>query len=142
MAKSKKNRNQECGLDMTPMIDVVFQLIIFFVVTLKMTDNINEEIELEDGKNGQVIKEMPPTTLIVEVDAKGRISINNLGMDTSRLASIIKGRVSRMGNDFPLLIRADKRARHDMVRRVMDTCTQCGVWKLSFVAIQEHKAGE
>lgn len=141
MAKRKKNVNQECGLDMTPMIDVVFQLIIFFVVTLKMTDNINEEIVLEDGKHGQIIKEMPPTTLIVELDAKGHISINNLRMDTTRLASIIKNRVSRMGNDFPLLIRADKRARHEMVRKVMDTCTQCGVWKLSFVAIQEHKAG-
>ncbi len=50
---------------MTPMIDVVFQLIIFFVVTLKMTTDVNPDIVLEDGKNGVTLTQdnMPPSTL-------------------------------------------------------------------------------
>ena len=49
-----KVRNDQCEIDMTPMIDVVFQLIIFFVVTLKMTSDTNLDIILEDGKNAFV----------------------------------------------------------------------------------------
>ena len=39
-----------------------------------------------------------------------------------------------------MLIRADRRTQHEKVRKVMDICTAAGIWKLSFVAIQEHKA--
>ena len=62
---AKKPNNEDVSLDMTPMIDVVFQLIIFFVVTLKMTDNRQAEIKLEDGVHGIVLthEELPPSQL-------------------------------------------------------------------------------
>lgn len=127
---------------MTPMIDVVFQLIIFFVVTLKMTSDVNPDILLEDGKHGDTITEenRPPTTLEIEVDKSGSISIHNGRMSADMLNTIMRNRVNRLGTEFPVLIRADYRAKHEQVKRVMDICTQQGIWKLSFVAIQEHKA--
>lgn len=129
-------------MDMTPMIDVVFQLIIFFVVTLKMTTDVNPDIVLEDGKNGVTLTQdnMPPSTLEIELDRRGRISIHNATMSESMLATIIKNRINRHGNEFPVLIRADRRTQHEKVRKVMDICTATGIWKLSFVAVQEHKA--
>ena len=135
-----RRTDEGCTLDMTPMIDVVFQLIIFFVVTFKLTDNINREIVLEDGRHGPIVKEMPPTTLIIEIDRRGNISINNGRMNEQMLGKILKNRVNRIGNEFPLLIRADRRTKHEKVRRVMDACSAAGIWKLSFVAIQEHKS--
>ena len=53
-------------LDMTPMIDVVFELIIFFVVTLAEAQRKDETIELEDGKHGIVLvpEELPPTQML------------------------------------------------------------------------------
>ena len=127
---------------MTPMIDVVFQLIIFFVVTLKMTTDVNPDIVLEDGQNGVTLTQdnMPPSTLEIELDRRGRISIHNATMSPSMLATIIRNRINRHGNEFPVLIRADRRTQHEKVRKVMDICTSSGIWKLSFVAIQEHKA--
>ena len=56
------------------------------------------------------------------------------------LFTIIRNRINRHGNEFPVLIRADRRAQHEKVRKVMDICTSAGIWKLSFVAVQEHKA--
>ena len=139
--KKKTNRGEKVELSMTPMIDVVFQLIIFFVVTLKMTDDTNKDIILEEGKDGETLTQdnMPPTTLEIEVDEFGKISIHNARLDTAGLTQILRARVSRLGNEFPVLIRADKRTQHRDVKRVMDICTTAGVWKLSFVAIQEHK---
>ncbi len=127
---------------MTPMIDVVFQLIIFFVVTLKMTTDVNRDIILEDGKDGVTLTQenMPPTTLEIEVDRRGRISIHNATLSESLLRDLLRARVNRHGNQFPVLIRADRRTQHEKVRRVMDICTATGIWKLSFVAVQEHKS--
>jgi len=140
MARHKRTANNAgCDLNMTPMIDVVFQLIIFFIVTLKMTKDINEEIVLEDGKHGPIIKEMPPQTLEIEIDKRGVISIHNGKMDRGLLYTILVNRVNRFGNNFPILIRADRDTKHDKVKDVMDLCTRAGVWKLSFVAVQEHK---
>ena len=137
----KRSSTDQCELDMTPMIDVVFQLIIFFVVTLKMTNDVNKDIILEDGKNGVTLTpdNMPPTTLEIEVDRRGRISIHNATLNESNLRDILRARVNKHGNEFPVLIRGDRRTQHEKVRKVMDICTSSGIWKLSFVAVQEHK---
>lgn len=144
-------RKQQEGaeVNMTPMIDVVFQLIIFFVVTLRMTKEINEKIKLEDGKHGETItaENTAMQSLTIEVDRRrsfiyggkrGRISINNAQLTDSRLKDIIKSRYQKFGS-FPVLIRADKKAVHEDVKRVMDICTSCGVWKIGLIAIQEKK---
>jgi biopolymer transport protein ExbD len=137
-----KSKTEQCELDMTPMIDVVFQLIIFFVVTLKMTTEVNKDIELEDGKHGVTIteKNRPSSTLEIEIDKRGMITIHNARMTQDQLDMILLNRVNKLGNQFPVLIRADFRSKHEQVKKVMDICTRRGIWKLSFVAIQEHKA--
>ena len=139
---ARRSSTEQCEMDMTPMIDVVFQLIIFFVVTLKMTTDVNPDIVLEDGKNGVTLTQdnMPPSTLEIELDRNGRISIHNATMSSAMLRTIIKNRINRHGNEFPVLIRADRRTQHEKVRKVMDICTETGIWKLSFLAVQEHKA--
>jgi len=128
---------------MTPMIDIVFQLIIFFVVTLKLTSDINMDILLEDGKSGDIIKEdtRKQNPLEIELDRNGRISMYNFRFSDDEIRNVLRGRVNRMGADFPILIRADRRTPHEHVKRVMDLCTEAGVWKLSFVAVQDHKTG-
>ena len=57
------------SLDMTPMIDVVFELIIFFVVTLKMAVEKDETIQLEDGRHGIELTadELPPSHLVIDI---------------------------------------------------------------------------
>ena len=163
MAKKKKNSRENDGaaLDMTPMIDVVFQLIIFFVVTLKTADTVNPDIVLEYGKNGPNLKELleknkstPPVTIEVKtyhtpMDVARRlfakdgakvhtgcvISMNGAVLSESQLLAILKRVAAERGTGFPVLIRADQDANHSDVRRVMDTCARAGLWKLSFVAM-------
>lgn len=146
---AKKPQTEDAQLDMTPMIDVVFQLIIFFVVTLKMSAEQDETIVLEDGKHGIELttEELPPSHLMIDVSRTGRITINdypkggrgyadNIGLLTQK----VKERVTRYGADnVPILIRGDIDARHEYVKKAMDACTAAGVWKLSFVAVQEPK---
>ncbi len=139
---AKKRNNDGAEMNMTPMIDVVFQLIIFFVVTLKLTKDYNKDIKLEDGKNGETItaENSPVQTLTIELSRRsklfprGRISINNAQLNDAMLSDIIRQSYQKFGS-FPVLIKADKRARHEDVKRVMDICTRNGVWKVGFVAM-------
>jgi biopolymer transport protein ExbD len=124
---------------MTPMIDVVFQLIIFFIVTINLAENTNPDIVLADAKNGPLIKDTKHNnTIVVEVDRKGVISIHNIRLSPVQFKQIIQSRYNRMG-EFPLLIRGDYRTEHALIRRVMDTCTEIGLFRIQFAAIKEPK---
>jgi biopolymer transport protein ExbD len=141
MARSKHKAMEGCEMNMTPMIDVVFQLIIFFVVTLKMTETVNPDIVLEDGKHGEIITadNQTPQTVEIEVSRRGRISINNAQLSMDRLETIIRNRYNKFGA-FPVMVRADYRTRHQDVKRVMDACTRNGVWKIGFIAVHDRRA--
>ena len=128
-------------LDMTPMIDVVFELIIFFVVTLTQCQAKDETIKLEDGRHGIELtpEELPPSHMVVDVARTGRISMGDITMTPEQVGQRVKERKRKFG-EFPVIIRADYRARHEAVARVMNACTANGIWKISFMAIYEHKA--
>jgi biopolymer transport protein ExbD len=125
-----------CEMDMTPMID---QMIIFFVVTFKFTETINEDIILEQGPNAAAIKSQETgATIIIEVDKRGWISLGGAQTTPSQLRQIIRRRFDRFG-EFPVLIRGDYRTRHRDIRTVMDICTESGLYKITFVAVKEPK---
>ncbi len=130
-------------LDMTPMIDVVFELIIFFVVTLTEAQKKDETIELADGKHGAVLTpdELPPRHMQIDVAKDGRISMGNVTLLPDEIHRRVKQKKAAWG-EFPVLIRADFDAQHDSVRKVMDACTSAGIWKLSFMAVAEDKTHE
>ena len=131
------------SLDMTPMIDVVFELIIFFVVTLTQANAKDETVRLEDGKHGIELTpdELPPTHLIVDIARTGRISMCDVTITPAELGRRVKERMRKYG-EFPVLIRADFNCRHEAVARVMNACTENGIWKISFVAVQEDKTSK
>ncbi len=163
MAKKKKNSRENDGasLDMTPMIDVVFQLIIFFVVTLKTADTINPDIKLEYGKNGPDLQDMlkenqatPPITIEVRTyttvtdflktafASRGEpvrtgcvISVNGSILNRSQLLGMLRNIRRQRGQNCPVLIRADKDTLHEHVRQVMNIAGEAGLWKLSFIAM-------
>jgi len=133
--------SEPCELNMTAMIDVVFQLIIFFVVTFNMENKLNEEIKLEFGRNAPEIDDNR-SRLVVELDKKGKVWINGTGCSYSQLEGILSYRFNRFGKQqFPILIRADKDTLHKDVKRVMDLCTKVGIWKIDFAAILKEKGG-
>ena len=81
-------------LDMTPMIDVVFELIIFFVVTLTQCQAKDETIQLEDGRHGIELtpEELPPSHMVVDVARTGRISMGDITMTPEQVGQRVKER--------------------------------------------------
>jgi biopolymer transport protein ExbD len=134
-----RRQSAGCELDMTPMIDVTFQMIIFFVVTFKFTANVNPDIVLEQGPNAEAIKTNETgAAIVIEVDRRGWISLNGAQATASQLRAIVKNRFDRYG-EFPVMIRGDYRTVHRDIRTVMDICTEIGLYKITFIAVKEPK---
>ena len=137
--RHKRKRGEDGDLDMTPMIDVVFQLIIFFIVTIKLEENVDPDIELAEARQSPTWKGHPQT-LVIEVNRLGWIRIGGAQLTPEHLYALMRNRYNRMGT-FPVMIRADHRTPHSEVRKVMDVATAAGLWQIDFAALK-RPAGE
>jgi len=126
------------GVNMTAMIDIVFQLVIFFIFTVKMEEGVlNENIEMAMAPNGKAITVKDPREVIVEVNSDGKIYINRKVLTTNQFYAVMAKAVTEYKQDLPVVIVADSKVQHRFVRKAMDICSSVGVWKLKFMALKE-----
>ena len=138
-----KKKYPDAQLDMTPMIDVVFQLIIFFVTTVDMESTaIDPKIRLAMSPNGPVEEKKDPRTVVVDVNTEGDISIMHTQLSEGQLLNILNKARNESGQSTPVVIRGDLGAKHEAIKRVMDVCGRAGLWKIRFAALKEKKAPE
>lgn len=129
---------EQPGVNMTALIDIVFQLIIFFIVTVKMEETtLDERIKMCMAPHGKIVEHKDPRTVYVDVDAKGEISINRTPLSQDMFKRIIKKAVDEYGSETPIVIVGDVKAQHKYIKMAMDACTDCGIWKLKFMALKE-----
>lgn len=134
----KRARLEEGGINMTPMIDVVFQLIIFFITAVDMQNKALEmQIRLSMAPHGPPVEQQDPRTIFVDVDVQGNAFIARRQFSLGALRAILTKAVAEYGSTLPVVIRGDADTRHEYIRRVMDVCTQAGLYKVKFAAIKE-----
>jgi biopolymer transport protein ExbD len=134
-----RRSQEEVGMNMTPMIDIVFQLIIFFIVTSTLDkQQFQERIKLAMSPHGPPIETTDPRTITIEVDDKGNYYIARNRLSFSLLTTVLKNASAQYGNSTPVHIRADLRTDHEYVRLVMEACGQAQIYKISFVATKEE----
>jgi biopolymer transport protein ExbD len=153
--KKKSNTGDEATLNMTPMIDCVFQLIIFFMICSRITDSELEIVKLPSASEATADKNPEKKRLIVNImapnkDGKCEVRVKGKLMDMGRLAKFFKieSSISRDPKDprlctRALLIRADKEAPFKYVQAVMQECVKpgIGIWKIQ-IATTEGKKGQ
>lgn len=128
----------EPGINMTPMIDVVFQLIIFFITTVDLENKaLDTKVRMALSPHGPAVQQKDPRTITVDVDREGDIRIANVRMSPAVLVQILRKAVAEYGQTTPVVIRGDIDTRHEAIRRVMDACSAAGLWKVKFAAIRE-----
>lgn len=132
----RPNRRDEVDLDITPLIDVVFLLLIFFMVST--TFEHNSEINITLPSSSKEITQAKPDAVNVGLDSQGAVYINDKALVNAQIETI-KTALSEalVGLDEPpVIISADANASHQSVVRVMDAARQLGLVKITF-ATQE-----
>jgi biopolymer transport protein ExbD len=136
-----KRRAALPGVNLTPMIDVVFQMIIFFICTIELEKNVfDETVHLEWARDAQAVGEQNPLTVHVNLRQDGSLSIGGaLIPNLTTFRGLLRNTVNRYGaSNVPVVIRGDKATSHHHVRAVMDVCKSVGIWRLSFAALKEE----
>lgn len=131
-----KRKNREgFDLNLTPLIDVVFLLLIFFMVTTTFDRETQLKIELPQASGEQ---KQATKTLEVSIDSKSRFFINDKELVNSGLETIKKALRQAAGDQKnpPLLISADGQATHQSVITVLDAAGQLGFVNITFAANQ------
>lgn len=139
MARARPSSTDGGGeINMTPMIDVVFQMIIFFVCTVELErQSLLESIQLAASPHGPAVEQKDPRTVKVDLDDKGSIYISRVPMTLDTFTKVMRKTVAESGQGVPVVIRGDDETRHEDVRRVMDACKAAGLWKVKFAAIKD-----
>lgn len=114
------------ALNLTPLIDVVFLLLIYFLVVSNVSDEErNLDIPLPSAANAQPMT-AEPTELVVNIDQQGTFVVNGSPLPQTELEKAIV----RFAVDHPLnptvIIRADRRVALQIPVSVMDLCMKCG----------------
>jgi len=123
---------EEIDVNLTPLIDVVFLLLIFFMVS---TTFIREsEIELTLPEASTEVRKDPLSAIEIVIDAKGRYFVNSEALGDTRIATIRQALHDARPIDVEpvVIIRADARATHQAVIAVMDAARQVGMTQITF----------
>ena len=134
--KFRRHPREELELNLTPLIDVVFLLLIFFMVST--TFQKESEISLQLPKASDTAEETKTDTLEVVINAAGRFYVNDQELVKSDAESVKAAlhKVTGGNRDIPLIIRADAQTPHQAVVTAMDAAGQMGMLRMSIATSQ------
>lgn len=130
------------GFNMTPMIDVVFQLIIFFLVSSHLAkQEVQLNLDLPKAASGQRPEEDETRRIVVNVlpqsQPEGQFMVSGVLMNGSEVSRMIGFESGRADRRLEIRIRTDRRVRYATVEPVMIACARAGVWKVTFAVMKE-----
>ena len=117
-------------INMTPMLDVVFILLIFFIVTASFVKEAGIEVNRPDAATA-VKKER--ANILVAISDKGEIWINKRRVDIRAVQANIE-RLKAENPQGTVVIQADQKATTDVLIKVMDSARAAGVFDVSIAA--------
>ncbi len=123
-------------LEVTPLVDIVFLLLIFFLLTATYVKNPNLDISLPKASLDQVTSHKKDISVAVKKD--GELRYDNRDISMKQLEGILLAEYSE-NEDAIIVIRADKKSQHGRVVEVMDLAKKVGFSKLA-IAIQAKSA--
>jgi biopolymer transport protein ExbD len=128
-----RRKQEDPKAEMTPMIDVVFQLMIFFVVTIKQEDIYSKLNANRPAPNQASSSESNDTQIKIDIGYSGLI-FNGRGVRMNELRSNLK-QLSATSKNATVLIRCTMDSPHGRLVDVLDACNQYGMRNLSIFSM-------
>lgn len=126
-------------VNMTSLIDVVFLLLIFFMVSTSFVKQSQINISLPEAVSSSVADEVPEQIDIM-ITESGTYLVNGRELINNRAETIRNAlrKVSDGNNDLPLTISADANAKHQFVVTAMDVAGRLGFTQISIATVTEQ----
>ena len=145
--KFSRSSQEEVTINLTPLIDIVFLLLIFFMVSTTFSKESQLRIRLPDASPDSEV-EQRPLRLVVAITKSGDYSIRGPNESTghhllSRERSVLAEAMAKgaQGTDeLVVVIRADRKTPHEAVVRVMDVARKLGLVRITFATQKPRNA--
>lgn len=124
------SENDEGSVDITPMLDVVFIMLIFFIVTATFIKEAGIDVDKPEAATA-VVQEK--ASILIAIDAKDQVWINRRQVDVRSVRSIVE-RLHAENPKGTVVIQADRESRNDTLVRVMDASRRAGVYDIALAA--------
>ncbi len=140
--KFKRKIRDELSINITPLIDVVFLLLIFFMVTTTFNRETRLLVNLPEANAEAASSEVDQIEILVA--REGSYSINGRNLINNRIETLIRGLEVESGGDraLPILLVADAEATHQSVVTAMDAIGQSGFTRLNIATQRPVEQGQ
>ena len=139
--KFKRDRRPEIPINITPLIDVVFLLLIFFMVTTTFSRETRLLVNLPEA-SGEAA-EVQENIIEIIVSREGGYFINGKALVNNRIETLMRALELESGGDerMPILLIADAEASHQSVVTAMDGIGQAGFSRISIATQKPEEVG-
>ncbi len=121
-------------IHLTALIDIVFLLLIFFLLASTFVEQVGLNIEIPEVESeGEGL--LPE--LVVQIDENGKLFIDDINVNVRQLTTVLKMRIQSMGKDI-VVIHADRRSQYDNVAQAIDAAKLAGARHIVLVTRQKQ----
>jgi len=128
--RTHNSNSADSEINLTPMLDVVFIMLIFFVVTTSFVKEAGVEV---NRPNANTAKQQESANILIAIRPNGEIWIDNRAVDVRA----VRANIERLRAEFPessVVIQGDKQAQIGLLVRVMDQVRMAGITDVAIAA--------
>ena len=130
MARKQRAEEEDASIDMTPMLDIVFIMLIFFIVTTSFVKEAGIEVNKPDASNATKQKS---ANIFIAINEDGDVWMDKREVDVERVRANIERMLAEQPTEV-VIIQADEKAEHGKVVKVMDQVKAAGISRISVAA--------
>jgi biopolymer transport protein ExbD len=127
--RHRRRRGEGALLDLTPLLDVVFQLLMFFLLTATFQESSSLDVDLARAKNQQ--KAVKAEAVVLSISARGAFEVDKILVDPGAMESYLCAQAGT--GKTTLHIRADRDSKHEDLVYAMDLAKACGFESLGIL---------
>ncbi|MEE4107919.1 MAG: biopolymer transporter ExbD [Halieaceae bacterium] len=134
--KFRRQPREALNVNLTPLIDVVFLLLIFFMVSTTFTRETQLAVDLPEATG--LARDEVDEQIEILIDERGQFRVNGRALVDGRMRTLQAAmyEIAQGDTTLPLVISADAEAPHQYVVRAMDAAGQMGFSRLSIASVQ------
>ena len=142
MRLHKARRSYGCEINIAPLIDIVFLLIIFFMIVSQITRVEVENLELPEAKKGEDPKPVRPSHFVINVQKDGRVAMFGQALSIASLQGLLAEQVrGRQPDEISVVVRGDRTAPWRAVAGILRACAANRISRVRVAVIEPESGG-
>ncbi len=138
--KLTSDQQEDLDINITPLIDVVFLLLIFFMVSTTFQKESRLSIELPQASAQQQVQDQGSITISISREGDYAIAGKKLANNEKSTLHAVLSKIAQQNKDRKLILRADSQTPYQAVVNVMDITRRIGLNKLSIATVHDNNA--